>query len=241
MNPFGPIENKRIFELVADEIREAIFSGTFKPGDKLPSERELSQQMKVGRGIIREALRVLELAGFVFIKQGAGGGIFIKNPHETNFAGSFSNLIRLGYITIEDLTEARLLIELDVIDLLVRKVKKEDLQSLEDLITLSFEKIDRGERIREENFKFHITLAQLSQNPIFIMIINSIMPIIAVFVKKVNPAIEHSRRILESHRDILEEIKRGNTMAAKEKLKEHIIFFSEEFKKLVPLEGIEFD
>lgn len=68
MDPFRPIENKRIFELVADEIREAIFSGTFKPGDRLPSERELSQQMKVGRPIIREALRVLELAGFVFVK-----------------------------------------------------------------------------------------------------------------------------------------------------------------------------
>lgn len=86
----------------------------------------------------------------------------------------------------------------------MRKVKREDLKPLDDLITLSFQKIDRGERIREENFKFHITLAQLSQNPVFIMIIDSIIPIIEVFVKKVNPAIEHSRRILESHRDILE-------------------------------------
>lgn len=240
MNTFKPIENKRVFELVADEIREAIFSGTFKPGDRLPSERELSQQMKVGRALIREALRLLELTGLVFIKQGAGGGIFVKNPYETNFAGSFSDLVRLGYITIEDLTEARLLIEQDAIDLIMRKGKREDFNSLDDLITLSFEKIDRGERIREENFKFHVTLAQLSQNPIFTMIINSIMPIIAVFVEKVNPTIEHSRRILESHRDILEEMKRGDTIAAKEKLKEHIIFFSEEFKKLLPLEGIKF-
>jgi DNA-binding FadR family transcriptional regulator len=240
MDPFKPIQNKRIFELVADEVREAILTGAYRPGDKLPSERELSQEMRVGRTIIREALRILELAGLVRIKQGASGGIFVKAPDEANFAGPFLDLIRLGYITIEGLTEARLCIEQDVIELVMTKAKEEDLRLLDDLITLSQEKIDRGERIREENFKFHIVLAQLSQNPILITIVNSIMPIIAVFVEKVNPAMEHSRRILESHREILEQMKKGNTIVAKEKLNEHIIFFSEEFKKIVPLKGVKF-
>ncbi|MBW2123874.1 MAG: FadR family transcriptional regulator [Deltaproteobacteria bacterium] len=221
MITFKPVENKRIFELVTDEIREAIFFGSLKPGDRLPSERELSRQMSV--------------------KQGVDGGIFVKEPDGTNFTRSFSDLLRLGHIDIEELTEARLLIEKDVIDLVTRKAEQRDFEPLDQIITTGFAKLQRGEKIRKENFQFHIVLAELSRNPIFVMIVNAIVPIIAVFVEMLNPPLAHSRSILESHRDILEEIKRGNAAAAKEKLDEHILYFSKEFKKLMPLKGVRFE
>jgi DNA-binding GntR family transcriptional regulator len=67
------------------------------------------------------------------------------------------------------------------------------------------------------------------------------MPIIATFVDKLNPPPNHSLKILENHRDILKEMKRGNLSKATERLEDHILFFSKEFKKLMPQKTIPFD
>ncbi len=82
----NPINNKRVSELVSDEIKKAIFSGSLKPGEKLPPERELSQQLNVGRAVVRESLRILEVSGLVYIKRGTNGGTFVKEPESLNFA-----------------------------------------------------------------------------------------------------------------------------------------------------------
>ena len=60
---FKSIKNKRIFETISEQIKELIYSGVLKPGDKLPSERKLSEQFGTGRMVVREALRILEHAG----------------------------------------------------------------------------------------------------------------------------------------------------------------------------------
>ena len=64
---FVPFKPKRAFEDISDQIRELIYSGVFKPGDKFPPERELAIQFKTGRMAVREALRMLEQSGFIYI------------------------------------------------------------------------------------------------------------------------------------------------------------------------------
>lgn len=238
---FRPLLAKRKSELVAQEIRASILSHLFKPGDRLPSERDLAQQMQVGRSVIRESLRTLETSGLVYVKQGMDGGIFVKEPDSKSLTKSFSELLCFGHITIEDLSESRILIERDVIELVIKKGKKEDFELLDDIIRRGFLKIERGEKIRKENFDFHIVLAKLSRNPIFMMIVDSIMPIIITFVEKLDPPPDHSLKILEGHRDILKEMKRGNLTKASERLEEHILYFNREFKKVLPQKTIHFD
>jgi len=238
---FRPLLTKRKSELVMEEIRASILAQHFKPGDRLPSERNLAQQMRVGRSVIRESLRTLENSGLVYIKQGMDGGIFVREPDSKSLTKSFSELLCFGHITIEDLSEARLSIEKDVIKLVMRKGEKEDFELLDKIISKGFLKIKKGEKIRKENFEFHIVLAKLSRNPIFMMIVDSIMPIIATFVDKLNPPPNHSLKILESHRDILKEMKGGNLSKATKRLEDHIPFFSKEFKKLMPQKTIPFD
>ncbi len=62
---FVPFKTKRAFEEIADQIRELIYTGVFKPGHKLPPERELASQFNAGRMVVREALRTLEQADIV--------------------------------------------------------------------------------------------------------------------------------------------------------------------------------
>src|SRR5689334_1123222 len=75
--PFRPIKTRRIFEEICDAIRARLISGELKAGDRLPSERELSEMLDVSRTALREAIRSLEIAGIVEMKKGSRGGAFI--------------------------------------------------------------------------------------------------------------------------------------------------------------------
>lgn len=165
--------------------------------------------------VFREVLRTLELSGLAHIKPVVDGGVFVKKPDAATFAGFFSNVLGLGSIDIEDLTVTRLPIEKGVVYPVVKKARIEDFKSIDESVGSAFAKIERGEKIRNEKFRFHVLLVELSRNSIFLMIANAIVPIIAAFVEMLNPSLEHTRRIPENHPDNLEGIKRRNVLSAK--------------------------
>lgn len=74
---FRPIHTKRAFEEICARIREQLALGVLKPGDKLPAERDLAQQLGVSRNVLREALRSLEMAGVLRLQKGVKGGAFV--------------------------------------------------------------------------------------------------------------------------------------------------------------------
>src|SRR5438445_1009932 len=107
---FETVRTSRLFEEICNRIRENIAAGSLKPGDKLPAERELAVQFGVSRTVLREALRSLEIAGLVRLTKGAHGGAVILDGGSA-LTRSFKDMITLGRVTIEDLTEARVLLE----------------------------------------------------------------------------------------------------------------------------------
>jgi len=133
-NGFNPIKNMRLFEVVSDQIREAIISGRYNSGDRLSSEKELCQSFKVGRPVIREALRTLENSGMLSVRPGVGGGIFIKKVGSDQLMNSLETIVQLDKITIQQITEARLVIEKSVWSLALERIQPEDIQRLEDNI-----------------------------------------------------------------------------------------------------------
>src|SRR5271154_5184605 len=98
---------KRGFELICDEIRSLIASGALRVGDKLPPERELAAKLGVGRNVVREALRSLEIAGLVAPKKGRTGGSFIQASDSRYFTRALGDMTHRGAISLNDLTEAR--------------------------------------------------------------------------------------------------------------------------------------
>src|SRR5215831_10481200 len=72
--PFAPIHTRRTFEEICERIRDRLASGDLRPGDKLPAERDLAQQLGVGRNALREALRSLEISGILELRKGVKGG-----------------------------------------------------------------------------------------------------------------------------------------------------------------------
>jgi GntR family transcriptional repressor for pyruvate dehydrogenase complex len=221
-NLFRPLNTKRAFDEISDQIRELIYSGVFKPGDKLPSERELGNQFKTGRMVVREALRTLEQAGLIYIKQGSSGGAFIRHADGKVITSSISDMIKIGNVSLEELTEARLGIEKIVLELSINKITRDDLHLLENNIKDSEEQISKAIRPLDSHLKFHLLLAKCTNNMLFERIVESIMKVTESFLTQVVPDRIYLNNILGYHKEILQAIKQGDLYRAQEQMQSHL-------------------
>jgi DNA-binding FadR family transcriptional regulator len=186
---FAPIKTRRVFEEVIDQFREQVRSGVLKPGDKLPAERELARQFQVSRNAIREALRTLEVAGFIELQKGAKGGAFVREIDSRLIADSMLDLLHLGRITLEHLTEARLWIESIVTRVACQRATEQDFAALEANIDLGVELLKAG-RLEEKvavNIDFHNILARATKNPVLILNVQLLMDLTTHFARSAEP------------------------------------------------------
>jgi GntR family transcriptional repressor for pyruvate dehydrogenase complex len=98
-------------ERIARHVVDLVADGTLLPGDQLPAEPELIEQLGVSRGSVREGLRLLEATGVVEVRAGRNGGAFISHAGEVEFANTSTLYLQLGGATYGELLEARELIE----------------------------------------------------------------------------------------------------------------------------------
>src|SRR5580704_4583113 len=113
---FQPVHVRRAFEEICERIREQLALGVLKPGDKLPRERDLAEQLGVSRNVLREALRSLEMAGVLRLQKGVKGGAFIQEGDTSRMNDVMRDMLSLGSISVRELSEARI----HVLDLVVR-------------------------------------------------------------------------------------------------------------------------
>lgn len=119
---------------VIAQIREAIFSGRYQPGDRLPVEREMARQFGVSRVTVRDALRSLEAAGLVQVKVGGRGGPYVAHPPLSLLTESLGTHLHLRGTTFLELAEARLALETTATRLATERATEEDLKELEAAI-----------------------------------------------------------------------------------------------------------
>ncbi len=158
---FEPIQKNRISEQIIDQIYSLIISGNLKPGDKMPSERKLSEKFEVSRNSIREAIRILEMLGFLVSKR--GDGTYIAEMSEDIFEGYVSDHnINFKDVNVYEAIEARLMVEPRIVRLAAKRRNLKQLQILKKLV----ENIEGEEKEEKDNanLHFHRMLAQASQN-----------------------------------------------------------------------------
>lgn len=172
---FAPFKHHRTFEMVSNKIKKLIFDGVFKPGDKLPPETELAQQFNVGRQSVREALRILELSGFIRIQKGGGGGAVIKDTISDTIGNLFLDAFQLEKISIEELTIARIEIEKIILKYVIQNADESDIRYLQENLRKTKEKAKKNLIVIDENIHFHKLLAKASKNPLFIIVSEAII------------------------------------------------------------------
>jgi DNA-binding FadR family transcriptional regulator len=179
-----------------------------QPGDKLPPERELSEQFGVSRNALREALRTLEVAGLVELRKGPKGGAFIREADPRLIIESMRDFLRLGQITIGHLTEARCWIETIVVEVACDRATEADLLALESNIQEGERLMAEG-RLREKvdvNIEFHNLLARATKNPVLILNMELLMDLTRHFAYQAEPEttsyhVEWRRRIVRLLRE----------------------------------------
>ncbi|WP_145640878.1 GntR family transcriptional regulator [Bradyrhizobium daqingense] len=222
---FRPIHTRRAFEEICERIREQLALGVLKPGDKLPPERDLAQQLGVSRNVLREALRSLEMAGVLRLRKGVKGGAFVREGDTGRMNLVMRDMLSLGTISVRELSEARI----DVLELVVRLAcsngKPVDFDALEaniertELATQEGRLLDRVECSRE----FYKLLAVATGNKVIAMILDSVTEIHMRFVyaKVVSSGVAMAR-LVETRRKFLTALRARNAATASRLMRTHL-------------------
>ena len=172
---FTPVSGRRLADEVVDQIKANILSGALAIGDRLPPERELAKAFNMSPLVLREALHALEAHGLVKIRKGAAGGAFVVAPTHDVLSESLSTLLAFGRTSLDQLTEARLVLEPEIAALAARRRSAKDVDALR--VNLERSRNARLPRLKRriENLQFHRLLAAITGNPFLIASINSIV------------------------------------------------------------------
>jgi DNA-binding FadR family transcriptional regulator len=220
-NGLYSLKRRRLSEDVSNQLKDAIYQGNFKPGDKLPSENALREIFMVGRPVVREALRFLENSGMISVRPGAGGGAFVKKISANTLSETFEGIIKLDQVSMEGLTEARLAVEMSLLPLIIERIQPGDLKALENNIVEANESLEKG--IEEpKNLEFHILLAQASHNQMLIKISEGLLKVMARLLKAYPYSYERKKVVLEEHQALLDLLQAKKYKALERALADHI-------------------
>ena len=227
MNNFKSLKKPLLSQEVELAIKKAILSGTFKAGEKLPSERELVEQFQVSRVTIREAFRNLQSSGLITIKRGVNAGAYVAEPNSDAITKSFQNLIHMGRIDYSHLIDARLYIEPQAAQEAAKYRSEVELARLHDLLDTAEEMIGRSrKRARLINVSFHCEVAKITKNPIILFITESItQSYSALIIDRTQTRLSRKdiQKFIDEHRSILDSISKKNSVDAYEKTRLHLL------------------
>ena len=170
---FSPVMAGRVSELIVNQVKVLIRDGQLKPGDRLPSERELCQRFGVSRVTVREALRVLEAGGLAEIRVGARGGAFLTTPSAERLGEGLADLLTLAPVDAAQVTEARIIFELGIIPLAVERATTDDLVDLRQMVEAGRVALAEDRYTMDMSASFHIRVAECTHNPAIEMMVRS--------------------------------------------------------------------
>lgn len=204
---FAPISTPRAFEQVCTLIRSLIASGKLKAGDKLPAERELGEQLKVSRGVVREALRTLEIAGLVQLKKGGSGGAFIVTGQYRMVTQAFKDAVDLGSVRLEHLTEARQKFMVDAIELACERATDDDFEAMDANLLRTEDAIARQDTVERRacTWDFYHLIAMASKNEVMVITVDTMTSLLRS-VYRPAPG-RPDLQLIKSRRQIIRHIK----------------------------------
>ncbi|MPZ63851.1 MAG: FCD domain-containing protein [Propionibacteriales bacterium] len=220
---FRPVNVGRASEDVVRQIKDAIHAGKLRPGDGLPSERELTGRLGVSRVTVRDALRTLEATGLVEIRVGARGGAFVTAPEPDYVGEGLANMLLLSSSSPEDVTEARMIFELGAIPLVCERRTKEDLADLEEICTRSEAALKSGEHDVRLSAEFHIRLAASTHNTAVALIVDSFQgPLLMSLARAKDVAPRMGKQGAREHRELVEAIRKRDAGKAHDLMERHL-------------------
>jgi len=215
-----PVKSRKIYENIVDQIKKMIIQGSLKIGDRLPSERELAESLKVSRTSVREALRILENMGLIECRSGDGN--FVKDLTVDSLANSIALRIPLQKGTILQLFELRKIIEPGIVRIAAERVTDEDILRMESIIDKQKSIVEQGKSIADIDDEFHRSIAEASKNKMIMRIINTVIGLETETNESNIEIKERPRQSLKSHMNILKYLKAREQEKARRAMLTHL-------------------
>ncbi len=233
---FKPIRVRKISEEIVNQIKTLILEGKLKPGDRIPPERELINQLGVSRISIREALKNLENMGFIDILQ--GNGSYVRSLVTDRVKDPLNIMIRENVEKIFELADVRKELEAWSAYHAAQRATESETEALGRIAQ------EMGKYLREEktppsklDANFHLTISQSSHNTIQAHLIFTIYDLFSEYFTFLIENICFNRKyyqtIYEQHVEIYKAIKEHNAEKSREKILEHLNFVEAELKKIL--------
>lgn len=218
-----PISPKRISDQVFDQLRELIFRGDYKPGQKIMTERELAKVLNVSRNSVREAIN--KLVTLRFLEQRQGQGTFVRSMDEA-VKIPLATVMATQDASLIDLLEMRMGIECTAASLAAQRATSADIEAIEKAIGEMERDTADGGLGTEGDLAFHMAIAMATKNPLQIYIMKNVSNFLHVGIREnllhlyQNP--DNITEILRQHKAIALAIRGGDTDAAFNAMKNHI-------------------
>lgn len=213
-----------LYMSIAAQIERQIIEGIYKEGDKLPSERELTVVYKVSRNVIRQAITKLREKGLLTVKPGKGA--YITELKDSIVGDSLLKIMNKYNYKPKDLLEVREELEIIIICKSIEKAEKINIEQLKQINRKIEHNKTSFKEFLDDDYKFHMVLAESTQNPIFPILIRSFLKTTDYFSFSVSMFIKDFTDVInvvtEHHRKLIEAIENKNEKAAVLIMREHM-------------------
>ena len=221
MPRFSPVKSARVSDNITAQLKNAILSGDFKPEEKLPSERELTETFQASRVVVREAIRNLELNGFVSIRQGPHGGAYVQQLGFDRLTDMYTDLFMSGELSVKEIMQARILIEPEAVRLAAQRVTGRWADKLKKALAEEQVPVQKHAEWVRRNMATDAVLIAMCGNRFYQAILEPLMKLTQEIVIVVKP----ERTIIHDageHRQIVDAVLQGDGDRAAEAMRRHI-------------------
>ena len=231
MELFTEIKRITVSKEIMLQIKESILNGKIKSGEKIPSERELTERFNVSRNMVREAIRGLEMTGYLEIHQGPRGGAFVRDFTPDRFSDYFLDFYIADKLSVKDLNQARLHVEPEVAKLAAKNINLQSSLLLEKTLKGEVFEDKLEDRLRSLT-AIHCVLAEVCGNSFYEIMVNSL---IAITHEIILNTFEEGDPILHGegqHDRIVQTVLDKDPEGAAREMTDHLKKFAEAFIEL---------
>ena len=220
---------------IVEQVVDLISRDVLKPGDRLPSERELCKRLGVGRSSLREALRSLAVMGIIDGR--VGDGTFVSDSNKRYLEKTLQWGLLLDRKRVQDLIETRLMLESQTAFLAAQRVTAENIEAIEETLRGMKASIGEPEKYLEFDLQFHLTIARATQNSILYSLLSMIRGYLQEWIKgslaepSTTQTETRAELSLQEHQKILDALRKGEADQAQQAMMEHILSSSVDLQR----------
>ncbi len=225
-----PVKKRTLSEEIIQQFQQQILSGNWKPGDKLPPERELSQVLGVSRTSVREAISALAAMGLVDVR--VGEGTFLASDIAPLYKGNLSSKFLVRRSSLLEVVEARKIIETQLACLASQRATKEDLEDMERILENMGKRIKSQSSFTEYDIAFHFAIAKAARNTILYETLAAIRELLRSIHREVVEIPRMPEISYEHHNEIYEGIRKGSCELAQQAMLNHLSVVENKMKHM---------